>query len=103
MGGKGKEGKGGRRRKDLEETESFPIDVDSAVVAVCNLSFTLSDFPEKKKTKEGREERGKGGETNRWDNCKKGGNKRVGVPEGTQEKERRGKGEKDLLGEKGRG
>ena len=73
------------------------------MVAVCNLSFTLSDFPEKKKTKEGREERRKEGETNRWDNCKKGGNKRVGVPGGIQEKERRRKGRKDLLGEKKRG
>ena len=76
MGGKGKEGKGGKRRRDLVETEPFPIDVDSAVVAVCNSSFTLSDSPERKKTKEGREERGKEEGTNRHDNCKKGGDKR---------------------------
>ena len=103
MGGKGKEGKGGRRRRDLVETEPFPIDVDSAVVAVCNLSFTLSDSPERKKTKEGREERGKEGGTNRQDNCKKGGDKRVGVPQGIQEKERGREERRTCLERKGGG
>ena len=63
MGGKGQEGKGGRRSKDLAETESFSIDVDSAVVTVCNASFTLSDSPERKKTKEGGEEGGRDEQT----------------------------------------
>ena len=60
---KGQEGKGGRRSKDLAETESFSIDVDSAVVAVCNASFTLSDSPERKKTNEGGEEGGRDEQT----------------------------------------
>ena len=100
-----KGGKGGRRRKDLVDTESFSIDVDSAVVAVCNSSFTLSESPERKETK-GRGGRGRRRREGRTDGTTVRRGKTNGwerVPGGIQGKERRREGRKDFLGEKRRG
>ena len=92
------EGKG--RRKDLVETESFPIVVDSAVVAVCNSSFTLSDSPEKKKRqrKGGREEGGREGGGVRTDGTtiRRRSNDRMKLPRSIQEQREEKKGKEGL-------